>query len=155
MTTYVVGDIQGCFDPFQCLLERVNFDPAKDVIWSVGDLINRGPANLETLRWFFEHRDSAVIVLGNHDLHLMAVAAGARKMSKSDNFGDILQAPDRDSLLAWLRQQPLAHHDQGVTLVHAGIPPMWSIKQTLRYAKEVETVLQLSLIHISEPTRPY
>ena len=109
MTTYVVGDIQGCFDPFQCLLERVNFDPAKDVIWSVGDLINRGPANLETLRWFFAHRDRAVVVLGNHDLHLMAVAAGARKMSKSDNFGDILQAPDRDSLLAWLRQQPLAH----------------------------------------------
>ena len=142
MTTYVVGDIQGCFDPFQCLLERVNFDPAKDVIWSVGDLINRGPANLETLRWFFAHRDRAVVVLGNHDLHLMAVAAGARKMSKSDNFGDILQAPDRDSLLAWLRQQPLAHHDKGVTLVHAGIPPMWSIKQTLRYAKEVETVLQ-------------
>ena len=142
MTTYVVGDIQGCFKPFQCLLERVEFDPSKDVVWSVGDLINRGPDNLKTLRWFYKHRDSVVVVLGNHDLHLMAVAAGARKMSKSDNFGDILEAPDKDVLLAWLCQQPLAHHEHGVTMVHAGIPPIWTVEETLDYAKEVESVLQ-------------
>lgn len=142
MTTYVVGDIQGCFEPFQCLLEDVGFDPVKDVIWSVGDLINRGPDNLKTLRWFFEYRNSAVVVLGNHDLHLMAVAAGTRKMSNSDNFGDILEASDKDVLLSWLRQQPLVHHEHGVTLVHAGIPPMWTVEQTLSYAKEVESVLQ-------------
>lgn len=142
MTTYVVGDIQGCFKPFQCLLKRVDFDPSKDVVWSVGDLINRGPDNLETLRWFYEHRDSVVVVLGNHDLHLMAVAAGARKESKSDNFRDILEASDREVLLSWLRQQPLAHHEHEVTLVHAGIPPIWTVEQTLGYAKEVEAVLQ-------------
>ena len=142
MATYVVGDIQGCFKPFQCLLKEVEFDPSKDVVWSVGDLINRGPKNLKTLRWFYEHRDSVVVVLGNHDLHLMAVAAGARKMSKSDNFEHILDAPDRDVLLSWLRQQPLAHHEHGVTLVHAGIPPMWTVEQTLGYAREVESVLR-------------
>ena len=92
MATYVVGDIQGCFDQFQCLLEKVSFNPDRDVIWSVGDLINRGSNNLATLRWFHERRDNAVVVLGNHDLHLMAVSAGARKMSKSDNFDDILDA---------------------------------------------------------------
>ena len=142
MTTYVVGDIQGCFEPFQCLLERVDFDPVADVVWSVGDLINRGPDNIKTLRWFYENRDSAVVVLGNHDLHLMAVAAGVRKMSKSDNFGDILEAPDRDKILLWLRHQPLAHHEHGVTMVHAGIPPIWTVEDTLRYAKEVESALQ-------------
>lgn len=142
MTTYVVGDIQGCFKPFKCLLKDVNFDLERDVVWSVGDLINRGPNNLKTLRWFYKHRDSVVVVLGNHDLHLLAVAAGARKMSRSDNFGDILDAPDRDTLLSWLRQQPLAHHEHGVTMVHAGIPPIWTVKETLSYAREVETALQ-------------
>ena len=92
MATYVVGDIQGCFDQFQCLLKEVSFNPDRDVIWSVGDLVNRGYNNLATLRWFHERRDNAVVVLGNHDLHLMAVSAGARKMSKSDTFDDILNA---------------------------------------------------------------
>lgn len=142
MATYVVGDIQGCFEPFQCLLKKVDFDVSTDRIWCVGDLVNRGPDNLATLRWFYEHRDRAIIVLGNHDLHLMAVAAGTRKMSKTDNFDDILAAPDRDVLLAWLRQQPLLHHEQGVTLVHAGIPPIWTVPQALGYAKEVESALQ-------------
>ena len=89
MTTYVVGDIQGCFKPFQCLLERVEFDPSIDIVWSVGDLINRGPDNLKTLRWFYEHRDSVVVVLGNHDLHLMAVAAGALEKCPSPTTSEI------------------------------------------------------------------
>ena len=142
MATYVVGDIQGCFEQFQCLLKKVHFNPDKDVIWSVGDLINRGPKNLATLRWFHERRDNAVVVLGNHDLHLMAVSAGTRNMSKSDNFDDILEAPDREKLVTWLHHQPLIHHEHGVTVVHAGIPPMSSISEALKRAAEVETVLQ-------------
>ena len=108
MSTYVVGDIQGCFEPFQCLLEQVKFNPDKDRLWSVGDLINRGPANLETLRWFYAHRDNVTMVLGNHDLHLMAVSCGARSPSRKDNFHDILDAPDREQLVEWLHYQPLA-----------------------------------------------
>ena len=109
MATYVVGDIQGCFKPFQQLLERVNFNPDKDVIWSVGDLINRGPNNLDTLRWFYDRRDNVVTVLGNHELHLMAVSSGVRKINKSDNFDDILDAKDRDKLIGWLHHRPLIH----------------------------------------------
>ena len=142
MATYVVGDIQGCFDQFQCLLKEVSFNPDRDVIWSVGDLINRGSNNLATLRWFHERRDNAVVVLGNHDLHLMAVSAGARKMSKSDTFDDILDAPDQETLIEWLHHQPLMHHEHGVTLVHAGIPPMWSVNEALNRAAEVEKVLR-------------
>ena len=89
MSTYVVGDIQGCFEPFQHLLAQVRFNPDKDRLWSTGDLVNRGPQNLETLRWFYTHRDNVTVVLGNHDLHLMAVSAGARKPSASDNIQDI------------------------------------------------------------------
>lgn len=142
MTTYVVGDIQGCFEPFQCLLRKVKFNADRDVIWSVGDLINRGPQNLQTLKWFYDRRDNATIVLGNHDLHLMAVSAGARKMSKSDNFDDILDAPERETLIEWLHHQPLIHHQYGVTLVHAGIPPMWTINDAINRASEVEAVLR-------------
>ena len=142
MATYVVGDIQGCFGPFQCLLDQVEFNPNKDRLWSVGDLVNRGPDNLKTLRWFYAHRDNVTMVLGNHDLHLLAVSAGARKPSRKDNFDDILDAPDRETLIEWLHFQPLAHHESDVTMVHAGIPPLWSIADTLQRASEVETVLQ-------------
>lgn len=142
MSTYIVGDIQGCFEPFQHLLEQVKFNPNKDRLWSVGDLINRGPDNLATLRWCFAHRDSVTMVLGNHDLHLMAVSAGARKPSRKDNFHDILEAPDREQLIEWLHFQPLVHHEDGVTLVHAGIPPIWTVEDTLERAREVETMLQ-------------
>jgi len=142
MSTYVVGDIQGCFEPFQCLLSEVNFNPDKDRLWSVGDLINRGPQSLETLRWFYAHRDNITMVLGNHDLHLMAVSAGARKPSRKDNFHDILEAPDRTQLIEWLHYQPLAYHEDGITMVHAGIPPLWTIEDTLQRAWEVENVLQ-------------
>ena len=126
MSTYVVGDIQGCFEPFQCLLKKVDFNPDKDRLWSVGDLVNRGPGNIETLRWFYAHRDNVTIVLGNHDLHLMAVSCGARKPSHKDNLDDILDAPDREQLIEWLHFQPLAYCEDGITMVHAGIPPIWT-----------------------------
>ena len=142
MSTYVVGDIQGCFEPFQHLLAQVRFNPDKDCLWSTGDLVNRGPQNLETLRWFYTRRDNVNIVLGNHDLHLMAVSAGVRKPSSKDNIHDILEAPDRELLIEWLHHQPLVYHEQDVTLVHAGIPPIWNIEAALSCASEVEIILQ-------------
>ena len=142
MSTYVVGDIQGCLQPLQCLLRSVDFSPGKDVLWSVGDIVNRGPQSLQTLRFLYGMRQHLVVVLGNHDLHLLAAAAGVRKPSRSDTFDEILAAPDREELLGWLVQQPLMHHEQEHTLVHAGIPPQWSLAQGLDYAREVETVLR-------------
>ncbi len=142
MTTYVVGDIQGCFEPFKQLLKNVAFNPTTDVLWSVGDLINRGPNNIDTLRWFYNHQACVKVVLGNHDLHLLATYAGAGIMSDSDNFSDILEAPDAPALLAWLRQQPLVYRESGYVLVHAGIPPMWSTQQAADYAQEVTDYLQ-------------
>ena len=144
MSTYVVGDIQGCLKPLKCLLEEVGFKPKKDVLWSVGDVVNRGPKCLKTLRFLYKMRKSLVLVLGNHDLHLLAVAAGARAPSRSDTLDKILKAPDRDKLLKWLIKQPLAHHQHGYTMVHAGIPPQWSIEQAMSYANEVQQVLQSS-----------
>ena len=142
MSTYVVGDIQGCFEPFLALLQKVRFNPDKDRLWSVGDLVNRGPENLETLRWFHAHRDNVTLVLGNHDLHLMAVSAGARAPSRKDNLEDILEAPDRDQLIEWLHFQPLVHYEDGFTLVHAGIPPNWTVQDALDRGWEVENALQ-------------
>ena len=142
MATYAVGDIQGCFEPFLCLLKRLKFNPDKDRLWSVGDLVNRGPQNLEVLRWFYNHRDNVTMVLGNHDLHLLACSAGARKPSRKDNIDDILEAPDREKLIEWLHFQPLAHSENGITMVHAGIPPMWTVQDTLDRAWEVENALQ-------------
>jgi bis(5'-nucleosyl)-tetraphosphatase (symmetrical) len=142
LSTYVVGDIQGCLAPLQCLLEEVAFDPAVDVLWSVGDVVNRGPSCLETLRFLYQMRDALVVVLGNHDLHLLAIAAGVRKPHRGDTLDKILEAPDRETLLGWLIQQPLLHHEHGFTLVHAGIPPQWSVEQAATYASEVEVVLR-------------
>jgi bis(5'-nucleosyl)-tetraphosphatase (symmetrical) len=142
MSTYVVGDIQGCLQPLKCLLRQVAFDPAKDVLWSVGDIVNRGPRCLKTLRFLYNMRDSLVMVLGNHDLHLLAVAAGVRKPSRTDTLEKILAAPDREELLNWLLHRPLIHHEHGYTMVHAGIPPQWSVKQAIKRAREVEAVLQ-------------
>ncbi len=142
MSTYVVGDIQGCLKPLKKLLREVAFDPGKDVLWSVGDVVNRGPKCLKTLRFLYEMRDSLVMVLGNHDLHLLAVAAGAKRPSRGDTLDEILEAPDRDDLLNWLRHRPLIHHEYGYTLVHAGIPPQWSINDAIRRAGEVEDVLR-------------
>jgi bis(5'-nucleosyl)-tetraphosphatase (symmetrical) len=142
VSTYVVGDIQGCLQPLKCLLKKVQFDPSKDVLWSVGDAVNRGPKCLKTLRFLYRMRDSLVMVLGNHDLHLLALAAGVRAPNRSDTLDKILQAPDREELLNWLIQQPLIHHENGYTMVHAGIPPQWTIKKAMKRAREVEHVLQ-------------
>jgi len=142
MSTYVVGDIQGCLKPLKCLLKEVNFQPDKDALWSVGDIVNRGPKCLKTLRFLYKMRDNLVVVLGNHDLHLLAVAAGVREPSRSDTLDKILKAPDRDELLAWLIRQPLLHQQHGYTLVHAGIPPQWTVDQAASYAAEVESTLR-------------
>jgi bis(5'-nucleosyl)-tetraphosphatase (symmetrical) len=142
MSTYVVGDIQGCLQPLKCLLKNVCFNPDKDVLWSVGDIVNRGPESLESLRFLYRMRDNLIVVLGNHDLHLLAIAAGVRRPSRSDTFDEILNAPDRQELLEWLAQQPLIHHQYNHTLVHAGIPPQWTLTQAIGYASEVEAALR-------------
>jgi bis(5'-nucleosyl)-tetraphosphatase (symmetrical) len=144
MTTYAVGDLQGCLEPLQCLLKQVAFDPAKDHLWLVGDLVNRGPQSLDTLRFLYGMRDSLVCVLGNHDLHLLAAWRNVERLKKSDTLREILQAPDGETLLQWLRQQKLMHYDElrEVAMVHAGIPPQWSLKKALKCASEVEEALQ-------------
>lgn len=148
MSTYAIGDIQGCLEPLQCLLKKIAFDPAKDKLWLAGDLINRGPDTLATLRFLYSIRTSLVIVLGNHDLHFLAVAYGLRKKSQYDTLDELLQAPDCAELIQWLRQQKLLHHDPalGFTLVHAGIPPQWELAQAQACAREVEAVLQSDAI---------
>lgn len=144
MATYAIGDIQGCYDALQCLLEKIAFNPELDRLWLVGDLINRGPDSLATLRFLYSIRDSVEFVLGNHDLHFLAVAYGLRKKSQSDTLDTLLAAPDRQLLMDWLIQGKLLHSDEklGYTMVHAGIPPMWSLHQAQAHAREVEAVLQ-------------
>ncbi|MEM6581840.1 MAG: symmetrical bis(5'-nucleosyl)-tetraphosphatase [Pseudomonadota bacterium] len=144
MSTYVVGDIQGCLKPLKRLLKKVSFNADKDMLWSVGDIVNRGPHCLKTLRFLHAMRDNLVMVLGNHDLHLLAVAAGVKDPGRSDTFNKILKASDRDTLLTWLLHRPLIHHERDHTLVHAGIPPQWSVSQAINRAREVERVLQSS-----------
>ncbi|VUD40378.1 Bis(5'-nucleosyl)-tetraphosphatase, symmetrical [Thalassocella blandensis] len=144
MATYAVGDLQGCLDPLYTLLERVRFDPSQDTLWIAGDLVNRGPQSLATLRFVKGLGECAKIVLGNHDLHLLAAAHGHKKIGKKDTIKPILDASDSDDLLNWLQTQPLLHHDPelGYTMVHAGIPPIWSINEAQRYADEIHTVLR-------------
>ncbi len=144
MATYAVGDLQGCLEPLQQLLQQVQFDPASDRLWLVGDLINRGPDSLGTLRFLYGMRDALVIVLGNHDLHFLATVWHADFRKKHDTFQEIYDAPDCNLLVGWLRQQKLAHFDPAfnAVMVHAGIPPQWSLQQTLERAAEVEAVLQ-------------
>lgn len=144
MSCYAVGDIQGCLQPLKGLLEKVKFDPSKDQLWCVGDLVNRGPQSLETLRFLYQMRDSVICVLGNHDLHLLACYFDPSRLKRKDTFADILQAPDCDELMQWLLSLPLMHYDQQrkITMVHAGIAPQWSIQQALTYAQEVHEVLR-------------
>ncbi|MGI9294240.1 MAG: symmetrical bis(5'-nucleosyl)-tetraphosphatase [Pseudomonadales bacterium] len=143
MARFAVGDIQGCFEALHCVLEKAAFG-AEDELWVAGDLVNRGPDSLGTLRYLKSLGDRCKIVLGNHDLHLLAIASGAQRQRKSDTIGDILLAPDRDELLYWLQRQPLLYRDKaaGYTMVHAGIPPAWTLKQAHALAREVEQVLQ-------------
>jgi bis(5'-nucleosyl)-tetraphosphatase (symmetrical) len=142
VATYVVGDIQGCLRPLKCLLKQVNFKPDRDMLWSVGDVVNRGPKCLKTLRFLYDMRDNFVMVLGNHDLHLLAVAAGAKPLGRMDTLEPILLAPDRDKLICWLHDRPLIHQEHGYTMVHAGIPPQWTAEDAAGHAREVEQVLR-------------
>lgn len=146
MATYAIGDIQGCYDELISLLEEVSFSP-QDQLWIAGDLVNRGPQSLETLRHLKAIQGQVKIVLGNHDLHLLAIHYGATGPKRSDTFHDILDAPDRDELMQWLLHQPLVVHDKALnyTMVHAGIPPQWGVKKALKRAAEVEQVLQSTL----------
>ena len=144
MATYAIGDIQGCCDALKRLLDIVKFDPPRDRVWLVGDLVNRGPQSRDTLRFIMSLGDAAVPILGNHDLHLLVAASGYTKQYPGDTLSDILDAPDRDELLHWLRQQKLMHADStlGYAMVHAGLLPQWSIAKALALAGEVETVLR-------------
>ncbi len=142
MACYWVGDIQGCDGPLGHLLEMIDFSPSRDRLVVLGDLVNRGPSSLEVLRRLMALEGSVQCVLGNHDLHGLAVAHGLRRSSPTDTLDSLMQASDRSACLAWLRQQPLALWSDGVLSVHAGVLPSWSVTQTLALAHEVETVLR-------------
>ncbi len=141
MATYAIGDIQGCFASFRCLLDCISFQPDTDKLWLVGDLVNRGPDSLATLRFIKSLGVAARPVLGNHDLFLLAVAENVVTLRPKDTIHDVLAAPDRDELVAWLRQQPLHHREGGYLMVHAGLLPLWTVEEAINYAQEVEAVL--------------
>ncbi|MFW6258520.1 MAG: symmetrical bis(5'-nucleosyl)-tetraphosphatase, partial [Halochromatium sp.] len=144
MSTYAIGDIQGCYDELRRLLDKAGFDPTKDKLWCVGDLVNRGPDSLAVVRWIKALGERAVVVLGNHDLHLLAVALADARLGKKDTLDALLAAPDRDELLHWLRHRPLLHHSEKkqFTMLHAGLPPQWDLAQARACARELEDVLR-------------
>ena len=139
---YLIGDVQGCDEPLARLLAEVEFSASRDRLVVLGDLVNRGPASAATLRRLMALDDAAQALLGNHDLHLLAAAAGARKPSRKDTLADVLQAPDRERLLGWLRRRPMALWEDGCLMVHAGVLPQWTAPRTLELAREVEAVLR-------------
>ncbi len=144
MAVYAIGDLQGCYSPLRRLLDRLQFEPGRDRLWFTGDLVNRGPESLEALRFVKALGGAAVTVLGNHDLHLLAVAQGVKPLRpRKDTLANILDAPDRDALLDWLCRQPLLHEDAGLgyVMVHAGLPPDWSVADASACARVVETTL--------------
>jgi bis(5'-nucleosyl)-tetraphosphatase (symmetrical) len=141
MATYAIGDIQGCFAPFQQLLRKIGFDPGKDNLWLTGDLVNRGPESLEVLRWVYAHQDCVQTVLGNHDLHLLAVSEGFGKIRSDDTLMAVLNAADGKVLIDWLRCQPMMIAGDGYAMVHAGLMPDWTIDRALGLAEEVENGL--------------
>ena len=142
MTTYAIGDIQGCYHAFQALLNRIEFNPDSDMLWLVGDLINRGSGSLEVLRWCYAHQNNLKVVLGNHDLHALVVANGFVSAHKGDTLDALLAADDKDELLNWLRHQHLVYQADGYLMVHAGLLPQWTAEQAVAYAAEVEVALQ-------------
>ena len=135
---YVIGDVQGCAEPLARLLAQI---PAHADVWFCGDLINRGPDNLGVLRQVQALGSRARVILGNHDIHLLGVAAGVRAPGRSDTLDDILLSPDCEGCLNWLRQWPLAHFEHGILMVHAGVMPQWSLKQVLQYSDEAHALL--------------
>jgi bis(5'-nucleosyl)-tetraphosphatase (symmetrical) len=142
MSTYAIGDIQGCYHAFQALLSKIQFDPKSDQLWLVGDLVNRGSGSLEVLRWCYAHRDRLKVVLGNHDLHALVVANGIVRAHKSDTLDALLVAEDCAVLLNWLRHQPLIYQEDNFLMVHAGILPQWTAAEAVGYAAEVAAALQ-------------
>jgi bis(5'-nucleosyl)-tetraphosphatase (symmetrical) len=142
MPTYAIGDIQGCYDELRRLLDIIAFDAGRDTLWLVGDLVSRGPKSLDTLRYLRDLGDTVITVLGNHDLNLLAVAAGVRKAHRGDAVEEVLSAPDRDELLYWLRTRKMMHAGGGFAMVHAGLLPQWTIAQALELAGEVEAALR-------------
>lgn len=142
MAIYAVGDIQGCHTELVQLLEKIRFDQARDKLWLVGDLVNRGADSLQVLRLVKSMGESAITVLGNHDLHLLAVANGTGRLHRGDTLDEILAAPDREELLYWLRNQRLLHVEGNFVLVHAGLLPDWTLEQAASLAGEVEAALQ-------------
>jgi bis(5'-nucleosyl)-tetraphosphatase (symmetrical) len=142
MATYAIGDIQGCYSELMTLLDRVAFEPASDQLWICGDMVNRGPESLAVLRFLYQHRRAVSAVLGNHDLHLLAIAYGIRQTKRSDTLQTILDASDRDELLDWLRRQPLYHCNNDYLMVHAGVAPHWNTEIVARLAAEVSVALK-------------
>jgi bis(5'-nucleosyl)-tetraphosphatase (symmetrical) len=142
MSTYAIGDVQGCHDELVALLDRINFDSRRDRLWFTGDLVNRGPRSAQTLRLIMGLESAALVVLGNHDLFLLAHAAGHGKLHKGDTMQEVIDAPDAKSLLGWLARQRLLHAEHGHVLVHAGLLPQWSVNEALSLAREVETTLR-------------
>jgi bis(5'-nucleosyl)-tetraphosphatase (symmetrical) len=147
MATYAIGDIQGCFYAFTALLARLKFNAKYDKLWLVGDLINRGNGSLEVLRWCYQHQDSLKIVLGNHDLHALAVVHNLKSAHKFDTLQASIHAPDSDVLFTWLRHQSLMHIENDYVMVHAGLLPQWSVEDALSHAREVESALQADNYH--------
>ncbi len=138
MSTWAIGDIQGCHDELVLLLDKINFDARRDQLWFVGDLVNRGPKSADTLRLIQSFGDAAISVLGNHDLFMLASAAGHGKSHAGDTFDEVLTAPDAELLLDWLAHQKLAHFEDGWLMVHAGVLPAWDARQTIELAREAE-----------------
>jgi len=141
VTRYAIGDIQGCMASLERLLSLIGFS-SRDEVWLVGDLVNRGPRSLDVLRWAYKLGDRATVVLGNHDLHLLARVAGVDGPKKRDTLDDVLAARERDVLIDWLRARPLFHHDDKLALVHAGLHPQWTIAQARALAGELEAELR-------------
>ena len=157
---HLIGDVQGCCSALDHLLDRIGFSPSRDRIYVLGDLVNRGPQSLETLRRLRGFGDAAVCLLGNHDLNLLAVAQGVRQPHRGDTLSEILDAPDRSEWLAWLRQRRMAVHEHGWLMVHAGVVPQWDAAQTMALAGEVERLLRsealaafLPAMYGDEPSR--
>lgn len=142
MTIYAIGDIQGCYDDLQRLLHKIDFNKQTDQLWFVGDLVNRGPKSLETLRFVKSLGDAAVCVLGNHDLHLLAVAYKHSPIRAKDTITSILRAKDKDELLHWLRHRPLFHYNDDFCMLHAGLPPQWDFSMAKKMAAKVEQELR-------------
>ncbi len=160
MATWAIGDVQGCCGELEQLLERIGFDAARDRLWFVGDLVNRGPESLGVLRLVKGLGERAVVVLGNHDLHLVCHAEGFWKARADDTLGEVMAAPDAAELVGWLRTRPMMHAEGRYAMVHAGLLPQWTLERSLALAREVEQALRgpgyrdfLADLHGSRPER--